>query len=307
LTASLMSLVAMAPSYATVALILLVVGLSSAGLHAVVPAFAGRLSGSKLGRGMSFWMVGGEVGRTLGPIVVVGVIGVAGLKGLPWLILPGLVGAAVIMVLYGRNKDADRVEVTSRAAWWKAIGGMKAVMAPLVGFVFLRAFMNVAVTTYLPTFMTDEGAELWLAGIALSVLEAAGVVGAFTGGSISDRLGRKTVLGLSIVLSPLCLFGFLSVSGWWQMPFLLALGFVLLSTTPVVMALVQESYPENRTLANGLYMAISFVLRSVVVVIVGQVGDAYGLRTALYLSAVIMFVALPLLWFLPETNRAKTA
>ncbi|MGD2206187.1 MAG: MFS transporter, partial [Anaerolineae bacterium] len=67
-TATAMSLLGVAPAYAVLALLLMVAGLSSATLHSVAPVMAGRLSGERLGRGMGFWMVGGELGRTLGPL-----------------------------------------------------------------------------------------------------------------------------------------------------------------------------------------------------------------------------------------------
>ncbi len=73
-TAAMMSMLGVAPNYAVLALLLTVVGLSSAALHAVVPVLAGRLSGRNLGRGMGFWMVGGELGRTVGPIVIVSAV-----------------------------------------------------------------------------------------------------------------------------------------------------------------------------------------------------------------------------------------
>ena len=70
-TAVFMSLVGIAPSYSIAVLLLLIVGISSASFHAVAPVVAGILSGKTLGRGMSYMMVGGEMGRTLGPLIVV--------------------------------------------------------------------------------------------------------------------------------------------------------------------------------------------------------------------------------------------
>ena len=57
-TATLMSLVGWAPTYAVLALFLIATGISSAAFHAVASATAGRLSARRLGRGMSIWMVG---------------------------------------------------------------------------------------------------------------------------------------------------------------------------------------------------------------------------------------------------------
>jgi FSR family fosmidomycin resistance protein-like MFS transporter len=152
---------------------------------------------------------------------------------------------------------------------------------------------------YLPTFLREEGAALWLASISLSVLEAAGIVGALLGGSLSDRLGRKTVLFGSLLVTPLLTFAFLFVDGWLRYPLLLGLGLFALSVVPVIMAMVQESFPENRAFANGVYMALSFVVGSIAVVAVGAMGDRLGLTNAFAISAILTLLGLPFVLKLP--------
>lgn len=79
-----------------------------------------------------------------------------------------------------------------------------------------------------------------------------------------------------------------------------------LSVGPVLMALVQESLPENRALANGVYMALSFIIRSAVIVVLGAIGDLFSLRTAFGASAVITVAGLPLIPLLARTRHAAT-
>jgi len=298
-TATMMSLLGVAPGYAVLALFLVVVGLSSASMHAVGPVMAGNLSGRSLGRGMGLWMVGGELGRTLGPIVIVSAIRWLTLEGTPWLMLAGLLMSVPLYTLL-RDVPGRPPNASQGLPWRQALRGMGPLLVPLAGIIVARSFMVSALTTYLPIFLSEEGADLWFAGASLSVLEAAGVLGALLGGSISDRLGRRWVLFVSMLTTPLLMFVFLAVKGWLQFPLLLMLGFTALSVTPVVMALVQESSPENRALANGLYMSLSFGLRSGVVVVLGVLGDLFGLRLAFTASAVIPLLGLPLILMLPR-------
>jgi FSR family fosmidomycin resistance protein-like MFS transporter len=293
-----MSLLGAAPSYAALAILLTVAGLNTAGLHAVAPAMTGRLSGQHLGRGMGLWMVGGELGRAVGPLLIVGAVGLFTLQGTYWLIPIGVLSSAILLFRLRNVNDAppDR---RSEVAWGPALRRMAPVMLPLTGVLLVRALVQAALTSYLPTFLTMEGEELWFAGASLSVLEAAGVAGAMLGGVLSDRLGRRRVLAASALSTPALLLVFLRADGWSRVPVLVLLGLSLLSITPVIMALVQESFPEHRALANGMYMAASFATASVGVVIVGVMSDLMGMRPAFVASALIMLLAVPILALLP--------
>jgi FSR family fosmidomycin resistance protein-like MFS transporter len=297
-TATGMSLLGVAPDYLVLALLLVVVGLSSATLHSVAPVIAGRLSGRNLGRGMGFWMVGGELGRTLGPLVIVAAIQFLGLGGTPWLMAGGWL-TSILLYFTLSDVGARPAPAAESLPWKQALRVMGPILVPLVGIIVVRSFMSAALTTYLPIFLTDEGAELWFAGVSLSILEAAGVVGALLGGSLSDRLGRRIMLGVSLLSTPALMVLFVVLSGWLRLPLLLLLGLTSLSITPVIMALVQETSPQNRALANGTYMMLSFLIRSGVVVLVGAMGDLWGMRAAFLVSAVIPLLGLPFLRLLP--------
>ena len=298
-TAAMMSMLGLAPGYGVLALLLMVAGLSSASLHAVAPVIAGNLSGRSLGRGMGFWMVGGELGRTIGPIVIVSAVRLLGLGGTPWLMIGGFLASAVLYVRL-KNVSTQPTNAGQGLPWRQALRSMGPLLIPLVGIIVARLFMTRSLTTYLPIFLSEEGADLWLAGASLSLLEAGGVVGALLGGAMSDRLGRRLIVFISTLTTPLLMFAFLATDGWLQFPLLLVMGFTALSVTPVIMALVQESFPENRALANGVYMSFSFILGSAVVVVLGAVGDLFGLRLAFTASAIITLLGLPLIFILPK-------
>jgi FSR family fosmidomycin resistance protein-like MFS transporter len=298
-TAVAMSLVGIAPSYAVLAMLLVVAGLSSAMLHAAGPAIVGKLSGSKLGRGMGFWMVGGELGRTLGPLIIVTTVQFVGLKGTPWLLIAGPV-TSVLLYIVLRNVPDVASGGSKSVPLRRLLRGMGSLFAPLTGVVAARAFLSASLATYLPVFLTEEGASLWVAGLSLTVFEAAGVMGALLGGSLSDRLGRRRVLFISMLVASATIFVFLAAGGWAQFLLLIVLGFSVLSTAPVFLAMVQEGFPDNRALATGSFMALSFIIRSVVVVMLGVLADRNGMRSAFVVSGLISLAGLPLLLLLPR-------
>ncbi|NQV08045.1 MFS transporter [bacterium] len=302
-TGTLMTLMGVGSSYWALAAILMMAGLSVAALHSVGPAVIGRLAGSSVGRGMGFWMVGGELGRTIGPIVVVSVVGVAGLNGLPVLAPFALLTSAI---LYWRLRGvplAPPPRAADHPDWRVSLMRMRRVMTVLSGLVAMRALMTMAAVTYLPLYLTDQGVSLWFAGAALSILEAAGVVGAMAGGWVSDRIGRKAVLYAAHIISPLLLLTLVTVDGWMRVPVLLALGLALLSITPVSMALVQDQFPEDRAFANGVYLAMAFAIRSAAAIGVGLVADSFGLTVAFVGASVVMLVGVPIIALLPEESR----
>ncbi len=303
ITALAMSVLGIAPFYWLAAMLLMIAGLSSASLHATGPVLAGRLSANRLGLGMSFWMVGGELGRTFGPLIIVSAISTLGIQRTPWLAAGGIV-ISFWMAYQLRHLPARHPESRHALSWKKALTTMRPVLIPLSIILVTRALAFVSVSTFLPTFLTEEGVNLMLAGASLSVLEAAGVVGALLSGPLSDRIGRRPVMVFSLISTSLFIFLLLNLQGWLQFPALLGLGFGLLSMTPVVMAIVQESFPENRALANGIYMAVTFVSSSFATLTVGAIGDLFSLRTAYLLSAVLVLVGLPLLFRLPASRQS---
>ncbi|HEC10449.1 MAG TPA: MFS transporter, partial [Acidimicrobiales bacterium] len=296
-TATAMSLLGWAPGYWGLVALLLIAGLSVAAFHATAPVAVGYLSGDRMGRGMGFWMVGGELGRTLGPLVVVSALAVMSLRSMAFLALAGITAS---ITLHFRLRDVPlRTRGDgARVHWRPAVREMRGLMALLGGIIALRSLMVMATTVFLPIFLTENGSGTWLAGAALSIVEAAGMAGALSGGWISDHLGRRSILLFGHVVAPVALLVFVAGEGWIRIATLPLIGFSLLAAPPVMMALVQESFPETRALANGVYLSMNFAIRSVAAIAYGAVGDALGLPTAAVIAAMAMFAGLPLILLL---------
>src|SRR3972149_2371070 len=102
ITATLLSSIGLAPNYASLMFLLLIAGLSIAAFHATAPARLGRISGKNIGRAMSFFMGGGELGRSVGPLVAVWAVATLSLKGMIPLAVAGWTASLVLWLRFGR-------------------------------------------------------------------------------------------------------------------------------------------------------------------------------------------------------------
>lgn len=302
-TAVAMSLIGVAPTYTVVAVLLFVAGISSASWHTPTPVMVARSSGKRVGTGMSVLMLGGEMARTLGPLIAVGAVSLWGLEGM-WRLMPfGMVASAV---LFWRTRRFKRRPVQrSTDTWAKTWVELRRVLLPIAGIVLTRSFLSVALSTYLPTMLTREGDSLLMAGGALSVLMFAGAIGSLVTGTVSDRIGKHRILVTVLILSPICMGVFLNVHGWVMVPVLFAMGFMTNSTTPVLMAMVQENATGHPATANGIYMALEFAGGAVITVLIGMLADALGLRTTFALCAVVAVFGAIFVFLLPRTRPSR--
>jgi len=298
LTAIMMSFIGLAPNLGILIIMLTIVGIGAAAFHAPAPAAISTFSGSRLGFGLSIYQMGGELGRTLGPLLIVAAVSWWSLEGTYRLVVFGVLGSAA---LYWQLRNVSiGGQSQSRLALGQMVLQMRPLLLPLICVVITRSLMSTALVTYLPIYMDGKGASLWLVGGSLTILEGAGAAGVLAGGGLSDRWGRRRIILLAQIVAPLLLLAFLAVDGWLMFPVLVLLGFATFSAAPVLIAVVLENYSDNRATANGVFSAITFVLGSFSTVLVGYLGDRMGLQAAFTVSAIAAFVGIPFIFLLPK-------
>jgi FSR family fosmidomycin resistance protein-like MFS transporter len=254
-----------------------------------------KLAGDNIGKGMSFYMMGGEIARTLGPLVVLGAVSLWGLEGI-WKLIPfGLLSS---IVLFLKMRDMRMLHDFQRNQPRK--NGVKETFMEFVplffiisGILLFQAIMKGVLITFLPTYITVKGGSLWFGGISLVILEGAGAVGTLGAGIISDRIGRKKVLIISSVLSPLFMWLFLMSNTLFVVPLLILLGVTVFAPGPVILAVVNERKNDHPSFINGTYMMISFAISALTILFAGQMADAFGLEETFWISAIIALLSIP--------------
>jgi FSR family fosmidomycin resistance protein-like MFS transporter len=295
-----MSLLGAVNDFATLFILIFIAGLGTSIYHVPGPVIIKKVASERLGLGMSFYMLGGEFARFLGPIVILTAISLWTFEG-SWKIMPLGLAVAVFLYFKVRKISVHKKNVNGNAKL-KDYRKYLRFFVIITGIVIFRSGMHSALTLYLPTYMNSKGNTLWMSGISLSILQLAGAAGTFLVGMISDKLGRKKTLLLLSMLNPLLMFAFIFSSGFFIFPVLALSGFILLGSNPIILALVQERDTENLSFLNGTYMTISFVGSSFMVLSVGLLSDLYGLDTTYMITAFLAVGVIPFVLMLKETR-----
>ena len=294
-TALFMSLIGVAPSYIFLAVLLFFSGISSTLWHIPTPVMIRKISGERTGKGMSFYMLGGELARTAGPLIILGVISLWGLEG-TWKMMPLGFIASLILYLQFR-KSPIRTSSSGRerpeGSYWQIFLRYSPAFLLTGGYTFFQAGMKSSLTYFLPTFLTAQGNSLHYSDLALTVVQLAGAAGALAAGTFSDRLGRARTLLTISVMGPLLTLLFLQLDGWLIFPVLLPLGFFLFAPIPVMLASIQELDTDKKAFVNSIYMTLNFFVSVMVYPIVGSLVDHFGFLPVFHVLALLGFGAVP--------------
>ena len=298
ITATTMSCLGIAPTYASLLVILFITGMSIAVFHAISPAMVARVSGTQVGKGMSYFMAAGELGRAAGPLIVSWALLTFTLGKMIPIAVPGWIASLIIFLRF----RGIPVHIEKQTGIRNVLPLAPRLFLPLFGITFFRNFLITGMGVYLPTLLVSEGAGIWQSNISLAVYQLAGVVGAFLGGTVSDRFGRKPVLFLVSFLAPIAVLTYLSSDGWLTLLVLVFSGIFALSSQPIVLAIVQDHLPDHRSVGNGLITAINFICLSISAIVIGLLADQFGLQQAFQIIAVVSLVAAPIVLTVPPAS-----
>lgn len=301
-----MSLIGVAPGYIFLVILLFISGISSTLFHVPAPVMIKKLSGSSIGKGMSYFMLGGELARTIGPLVIVGVVSLWGLEGTYKLIPFGLAASGFLFLKLRKTDISSSFDGSDiEPGYWKIFKKFLPVFIIIAGITFFRAAIGVSLTLYLPVYIIENGGEYWFSGVSLSVLQLAGAFGTFYAGTISDKIGRKSSLLIIGLVSPVLMFFFNFIHGFWTLPLLILMGVFLIAPTPILLALIHELKTERLAFVNGIYMTINFTMSSIMLLLVGISSDIFGINITYKASAFVGLIAVVFVIFLP--GRSKKA
>ncbi|WP_146066732.1 MFS transporter, partial [Candidatus Venteria ishoeyi] len=172
ITSITMSLIGLAPGVVIIGILLFVTGISSTLFHTPSPVMMKKVSGDKPGKGMSFYMLGGEFARTLGPLLITAAVSYWGLEG-TWRLMPfGLVASFILFLRLRKIPIREDIQQsTSYRSFGKTLKATLPFFLILAGFMFFRGVAKAALTTFLTIYLDEQGQSLWFVNGALSIFQ----------------------------------------------------------------------------------------------------------------------------------------
>ena len=257
-------IIGVAESLLTLIPALFIIGICSALFHPQALVAARRLSGERPGIGMSIFLVGGEIGRGVWPLIASFCVVLWGRESLVLLAIPALISAALLWRTLPVQTPKPRA--TSNPIAWRV---HMPALSVLVGFQTMRALAIFGASTFLPVLWHARGRGLTDGAALITVLLVVGVIGNLAGGHLADKIDRHLILRGSSLIGMCLLALFLVCGGFWQWVCLGVLGIFLFSTQPVGVLIGQEIFAENRSLGSGIAVGFSNGLAALGVVILG--------------------------------------
>jgi FSR family fosmidomycin resistance protein-like MFS transporter len=231
----------------------------------------------------------------LGKLASLFVAGILATK-FDWRITLGVTGAATVVLSLALLARRNR-EPATRAAQIAQPAVPLPDAPPVFSFLLaaggLDSAARGATLTFLPFVFANKGLDAFAISGLLAALLAAGVLGKFACGWLTDRWGVFRVLTLTESVTASALMAVLVTSGWAIVPATIALGFVLNGTSSSLNVAVACALPPARRAPGfGAYFTVARISSATASLVLGVVGDLAGLPLAFVAMAVMACAAI---------------
>jgi FSR family fosmidomycin resistance protein-like MFS transporter len=304
------ALMGVARDYYLIMAFAILAALGHACFHPTALSLVSRLcSRGNRGQITSYFVVGGNFGYAIGPILAGFLVWWLGLPGLLFLVIPAIAMVFVLMILLPGGIAAAQ-EAHAVVGSGPADVPSKWPFVILMAASILRAWAVFAAITYLPMYLVEtRGYDLVAASLAITLMLLTGVAGQVAGGRISDIVGRKEFMVFALAGAIPSFYLFFATTGWLAILALLCFGFCLWSTFAVAVAMGHELLPQNVGLASGIMLGLAIGFGGLGVAVNGIIADQYSLAAAIgtiplpLAFAVVLMALLPYPWKSLQTHR----
>jgi len=299
-------LLSVAHLYPVILIAAALVGLGSAVFHPESARIARLASGGRYGFAQSVFQLGGSFGTSMGPVLAALIVVPFGQPSIAWFSSIAFLAIVILWrigVWYKPQIATKKSAAVERHPDLPDSRRVKIALAVLVALLFSKQLYVSSLSSYYIFYLIDRfQVSTQAAQLYLFIFLAANAAGAFFGGPLGDRYGRKYVLWFSIL---------------GALPFTLALpyaglvgsavltvfiGLILSSATSSIIVFAQELMPHRFGMISGVFFGVAFGIGGLGAAVLGKLADHTGIAFVYHLCAFLPALGL-LAVFLPKMPK----
>jgi len=298
-TSIFLSLIGIIPNYYLLLLFLFLGNLSIAAYHPASAAIAGHFGGDKKGLGSSIINFGGNLGYSIGSLLIILVTEKLNIYFTPIAIIPGLI-VVIFLFKFAPDIKSNNEQVYSiDSLRIKKSNKEKIYMLLLIMFAEYSLYILwITLLTYMPLYFTGLNVTLINIGVILFLFGMLGGAGGLLTGFIFDRFKKGfIIIQIAFALSiPLFFFTF-KTTGLTSIILFILGGFFLISIQPVCIRMAQDIMPENMSLASSLILGFSPGIAAITMIFLGKAADIIGIEALVNYELILILFTIILLFF----------
>ena len=301
--------------YILILLGVILIGFGTSFWHA--PAF-GTLAArypERKGFALSMHLTGAQIGNTIGPPIIGGLISgvtlgsIIKFSGFGWenvaimIVIPMIITGILVLTMF-KSAGSESTSNWSFEEYWDRTKTLLAdkIILGLIVLGAMRPSIHTSFQLWLAVYLKEElDYSAWVIGWHIALITAAGIISTPIMGILSDRFGRKPVIQISMTLMAIYLFLFLIFDEGLGLVILIGLlGMFFFSVMPIVTAATMDRVPKG---SEGSGTALNFIGMSLIgfmaPVISGIIYKTYNFEGIAIFSGIIAISGILLCTFLP--------
>jgi FSR family fosmidomycin resistance protein-like MFS transporter len=282
------------------------IGLGSAVFHPESARIARLASGGRYGFAQSVFQLGGSFGTSMGPVLAALIVVPFGQPSIAWFSSIAFL-AIVILWRIGRWYKPQIAARKFRPAepHPEAPNSHRVMIAlgVLVALLFSKQLYVSGLSSYYIFYLIDRfGVSTQAAQLYLFIFLAANAVGAFFGGPLGDRFGRKYVIWFSILGALPFSLALPHVGLFTSAVLTVFIGLIISSATSSIIVFAQELMPHRFGMISGVFFGVAFGIGGLGAAVLGRVADHTGIGFVYQICAFLPALGL-LAVFLPKMPK----
>lgn len=305
-------LLSVAESYAVVLIAAALVGTGSAIFHPEASRVARMASGGRYGTAQALFQVGGNAGQAVGPLLAAFIILPYGQGAIAWVSMAALLAMfllARVGIWYGANmRPASKAASAGSEVVHSLLPRARVLflITVLMVLLFSKNVYTASLTSFFTFYLIERfDLPVQAAQVQLFIFMAAIAVGTLLGGALTDRIGRRPMIWISILGVLPFTMALPYADLFWTGVLIIIIGLLTASAFPAVLVYAHEVMPGRVGLVSGMFFGFAFGLGGLGAAVMGGIADAYGIAVVYKICSFLPVLGV-VAWFLPDMAQERT-